>query len=92
MLVYAAFCAWSGIADLFQHAHEIIEQIFLHDLAVLVPVRNSTKVYAEALVCGLNDRSVGDGHRPFHRATEIGNRARPFALRQHDLVRNRRSD
>jgi hypothetical protein len=73
-------------SDLLQHAHEIVKEILFHDLALFVPMGNRTEVYAEGLVRGLNDRSTWHRHRTCHRSGEIRYSARPFALRQHDLV------
>jgi hypothetical protein len=77
--------AWHH-AYLFQHAHEIVEKILFHDLALFVPVRDGTEINVEALARGLNHGSIRHHHRTFHGAGEISDRACPFTLRQHDLV------
>jgi metal-dependent amidase/aminoacylase/carboxypeptidase family protein len=41
-------------ADLFQHAHEVVEEILFHDLTPLVPVGNGAEVDVEFLVRRLN--------------------------------------
>jgi hypothetical protein len=74
-------------AYLLQHAHEIVEKILFNDLALFVPARNRAEIYVEALVRRLDDSSVRHGHWTFHSSSEIGNRAGPLALPQHDLVR-----
>src|SRR5215471_3912883 len=74
-------------ADLFQHAHEVVEEVFFHNLALLVPVRYRAEVDVEFLVRRSNNGAVGHRHRPFHGAGKIRNCTRPVVLRQHDLVR-----
>src|SRR5215831_5412367 len=58
-------------ADLFQHAHEVVEEVLFHNLAPLVPVRNRAEVDVEFLVRRLNNGAVGHRHRPFHGAGKI---------------------
>src|SRR2546422_2387882 len=72
-------------ADLLQDADEVVEQLLLHDLAVL-PVRDRAEVHAEPLPRGLDETSFGlEG--PLERAGVLGDGARPVALAQHDAVR-----
>src|SRR5262250_3271076 len=73
-------------AYLLQHAHEIVKKILFHDLALFVPARNGAEIYVEALVRRLDDSSVRHAHWTLHGSSEIGNRAGPLALPQHDLV------
>ena len=74
-------------AYLLQHSHEIVEEILLHDLALFVPVCDCTEINVKALARGLNHGSIRHRHRIFHGASETSDRACPFTLRQHDLVR-----
>src|SRR4029079_11247727 len=73
-------------AYLLQHAHEIVKEIFFHDLTFLVPAGYCTEIHSKALVRGLNNRSARHRHRTFHRSRELRYCARPFTLRQHDLI------
>src|SRR5579862_6536299 len=72
---------------LLQHAHEIVKKVLFDDLPLFVPPRHRTEIYVEALVRWRNDRPIWHRHLMLHRTREIGNRAGPLALAQHDLVR-----
>src|SRR5215831_193386 len=50
-------------ADLFQHGHEVVKEVFFHNLVPLVPVRNRAEVDVEFLVRRLNNGAVGHRHR-----------------------------
>lgn len=70
-----------------QHAHEVVKKVLFYDLALLIPARNCTEIDVEAFVRGRDHRSVWHGHRTRHSSSEIGNRAGPLALGEHDFVR-----
>src|SRR5207244_10582690 len=67
--------------DLLQHAHQIVEQVFFHNLAVFVPARDGTEINVEALARGLNHGSIRHRHWTFHGSSEISDSPRLFALR-----------
>src|SRR5580704_14942274 len=86
-LHYLDGLAWaSHQANLFQHPHEIVEQVFLDDLAI-DPVGHGTEIYLKAFVRGRNHRAVSSLHRPFHRSCELSDGTGPLSLRDHHLVR-----
>ena len=62
-------------AYLLQHAHEIVKEILFHDLALFVPVRDSTEINVKTLARRLNHGSIWHRHRTFHGAGEISDRA-----------------
>jgi hypothetical protein len=73
-------------ANLFQHTHKVVKEVFLHNLTVFVPMCDRAKVNMEAPIRRLNHASIRHRHRPLHSPGVIGNRASPFTLRQHNFV------
>ena len=87
LFVMPPFALGRHHACLLQHAHEVVGEVLLHDLALFVPVCDCTEINVKALARGLNHGSIRHRHRTFHGAGEISDRACPFTLRQHDFVR-----
>jgi hypothetical protein len=73
-------------ADLLEHAHQVVEQILLHDFPLFVPACNRAEINVKLLVSGLNESAIRHAHGPLHRAGEVGNGAGPLALTEPDLV------
>src|ERR1700730_12439160 len=82
----APLVTWHN-AHLFQHTHQIVKQIPLYDFVMFIPARNSTEINFEVFIGGRNQYSARHSHGPFHSSCELGDRACPFALRKHDVVR-----
>src|SRR5674476_500310 len=73
-------------SELLHHTDEVIEEVFLHDLAV-DPVGHGAEIGLEGLARWGDVVAVGALYRAGHRAGELSDRTGPFALGEENLVR-----